>query len=637
MGSSMAARLAIVVLVALVAMSATDARAADYYVSPTGSDSNPGTEAAPFASWSKAQSVVAPGDTVYFRGGRFRYTDATSDCAGSTSATVNAIVLSKSGSADKPIHYWAYPGEKPIFDFSGITNTAKYNCRQAGVRVTANYLHLKGLEFTGALQLNNLNHESWCVYVFGGSHNLFELLDAHHNMGPGFFIQRGSDNTFLNCDSHENEDTLTSNGDGQSADGFGCHPNRAGDTGNVFRGCRAWWNTDDGWDFIHAAEACTVEHSWAWYNGYKPDAVNNGQPVSLSSGNGNGFKGGGYGLPPADVPAKVPQHVLRFNLALFNKAAGFYANHSPNSPIFHNNTGYKNGVNFNLLGVGSDGSTEISVGLLRNNLAFGGTATSNATLNGPIDTADNSWDAQAHVTVANADFQSVTFAAPASCPAAYAAGGSVCVAASDTTSFAGLASARLPDGSLPALPLLHLAETSMLIDRGQDVGLPFVGKAPDLGAFEYGSDALAVGGTGGTAASGGRAGATALAGAPGGAGRTAPGGSGAGPRAGTGAAASPGNTPSGDGAAGTRAPTASPTAGAGMPAADGGTSESAGGPTAKQASGCGCQFASRRSGGSGFAIAALFGLCVCRRRRSFNSLRTPHARLGRRAPAQVQA
>ncbi len=122
------------------------------------------------------------------------------------------------------------------------------------MRVTASWLHLKGLEFTGALQLNNLNHESWCVYVYGGSNNVFELLDAHHNMGPGFFVQRGSNNTFLNCDSHENEDTLTSNGDGQSADGFGCHPNQAGNTGNVFRGCRAWWNTDDGWDFIAAAK-----------------------------------------------------------------------------------------------------------------------------------------------------------------------------------------------------------------------------------------------------------------------------------------------------------------------------------------------------------------------------------------------
>ena len=105
----------------------------------------------------------------------------------------------------------------------------------------------------GRCSSTSINHESWCVYVIGGSNNTFEMLDAHHNMGPGFFIQAGGNNTFLNCDSHENEDTLTSNGDGQSADGFGCHPNQAGDTGNVFRGCRAWWNSDDGWDFINSA------------------------------------------------------------------------------------------------------------------------------------------------------------------------------------------------------------------------------------------------------------------------------------------------------------------------------------------------------------------------------------------------
>src|SRR3954451_10867031 len=95
----------------------SSARAESYYVAVNGNDMNAGSEAAPFASWAKAQSVAAPGDTVYFRGGRYRYTQATSDCGGSTSATVNAIVLSKSGTADKLIRYWAYPGETPIFDF----------------------------------------------------------------------------------------------------------------------------------------------------------------------------------------------------------------------------------------------------------------------------------------------------------------------------------------------------------------------------------------------------------------------------------------------------------------------------------------------------------------------------------------
>src|SRR5436190_22351851 len=86
----------------------SSARGETYYVAVNGSDTNAGNEAAPFASWAKAQTAAAPGDTVYFRGGRYRYTQATADCGGSTSAAVNAIVLSKSGTADKPIRYWAY-------------------------------------------------------------------------------------------------------------------------------------------------------------------------------------------------------------------------------------------------------------------------------------------------------------------------------------------------------------------------------------------------------------------------------------------------------------------------------------------------------------------------------------------------
>ena len=42
-----------------------------YYVAPTGSDSAAGSEAAPFATVGKAQSVAAAGDTVLIRGGKF--------------------------------------------------------------------------------------------------------------------------------------------------------------------------------------------------------------------------------------------------------------------------------------------------------------------------------------------------------------------------------------------------------------------------------------------------------------------------------------------------------------------------------------------------------------------------------------
>jgi hypothetical protein len=33
------------------------------------------------------------------------------------------------------------------------------------------------------------------------------------------------------------------------------------------------------------------------------------------------------------------------------------------------------------------------------------------------------------------------------------------------------------------------AATSFVVDRGVEVGLPFEGKAPDIGAYEYGSEA----------------------------------------------------------------------------------------------------------------------------------------------------
>ena len=48
---------------------ATAAAANTWYVAPTGSDTAAGSMAAPFASWARAQTAAAAGDTVYFRGG----------------------------------------------------------------------------------------------------------------------------------------------------------------------------------------------------------------------------------------------------------------------------------------------------------------------------------------------------------------------------------------------------------------------------------------------------------------------------------------------------------------------------------------------------------------------------------------
>jgi hypothetical protein len=409
--------------------------ASTYYVAPGGSDSAAGTQSAPWATIAHAQSVAGAGDTVYFRGGTYAYTKANSSCSSET-ARVDAITLSKSGSSGNPIKYWAYPGEKPVFSFSGVTD----DCRIKGFDVTGSYLHLKGLEVTGVPQNNSLNHESWGIWI-SGSNNTFEQINAHDNMGPGLFIQQGGGNLVLNSDSHDNYDAHSSDGAGENADGFGAHI-AAGSPGNVFRGCRAWNNADDGFDLINAYSPVLIEGSWAWHNGYV-------KGTSTSAGNGNGFKAGGYG---GDYDAAAVKHTVRTSVAFSNRAAGFYANHHPLANDFFDDTSYNNHPDYNMLGVDSAGNA-VNLGKLRNDIAYGGTLLSNTT---GTDASYNSWNLS--VTMSDAQFQSV--------------------------STSGWDAARKSDGSLPALPSLHLASASTLIDKGVDVGLPYNGSAPDLGAFE---------------------------------------------------------------------------------------------------------------------------------------------------------
>jgi len=420
------------------------AGAATYYVAPNGDDAASGAIGAPWQSIARAQAAAQAGDTVYLRGGTYAYAKATTACA-SRRAVVSAIVLDKPGREGQPIRYWAYPGETPVLDFSAM----KDDCRVKGVEVLADWVHLKGLEVTGAPQQpeNRLNHESWGIWV-KASHGLYEQLNLHHNMGPGLFIKDGAYNLVLNSDSHHNYDPYTSNGAGQSADGFGAHVS-AGQPGNVFRGCRAWANTDDGFDLINAFSPVTIEHSWAWDHGYLP-----GTRTALPAGNGNGIKAGGYG--GKYVPNAV-KHVVRFSVAFDNKVSGFYANHHPIALDFFNNTAFGNGSDFNMRGIAPDGGT-VYLGTLRNNLSYSPDASLKVA---GADSAFNSWDPVSPAVAA----KNPVFRMP-------------------EISNDGWDAPRQADGSLPVRPQFRLWAHSALVDRGVDVGLPFKGKAPDMGAFE---------------------------------------------------------------------------------------------------------------------------------------------------------
>ena len=184
--------------------------------------------------------------------------------------------------------------------------------------------------------------QSECFRNEGGSDNIYEHLSMHDGMAIGFYIVTGKNNLVLNCDAYNNYDPVSDGGKGGNVDGFGGHLTSPQYTGNVFRGCRAWYNSDDGFDLINCQAVFTIDNCWSFLNGYTKDGG--------KAGDGTGFKSGGYGMSDnPKAPSVIPMHIVQYCLAYMNKNKGFYANHHLGGIAWYNNTGYQNPSNFCML------------------------------------------------------------------------------------------------------------------------------------------------------------------------------------------------------------------------------------------------------------------------------------------------
>ena len=446
-----------------------------YYVSPTGSDSNTGTIDAPFATLNAAHAKMTAGDTVYFRSGTYMIqpeqimTPATSTGAG---VFTYVFDLAKSGNASSGhIVYAGYPGERPVFDFSLILPQT----RISGFYLHGSYIHLKNFDITGITATMHGHYQCECISARNGSFCIVENIAMHDNMAIGYYATRGQHNVVLNCDAYRNYDDYsafkndslynvykttgsvpsgsTSETLGGNCDGFGFHATREADSCNVFRGCRAWWNSDDGFDCINSKTAVVFDNCWAFYNGYEPG-------TNTKRGDGNGFKAGGYGMstPCSGTPAEgygIPMNVITHCIAFYNKSNGFYANHHLGGCLWLNNTAMWNWKNYSMLNRKEANQTGTAVDvngyghILRRNVSFAPQSGSNDSQRHFTEIDSSRCTLEANVIAEAADFLNATRLS--------------------YTKLAQIAlcNPRQADGELPYLSFLRVAATSPLYEANQ--------------------------------------------------------------------------------------------------------------------------------------------------------------------------
>lgn len=181
-----------------------------FYVSPSGSDTNPGTEALPWKTLQYAAYKADPGETIYVRGGVYN----------------EYVNFYESGTAAARINILAYPGETPILDGSNYSIPAfEWGVMLA---VSGDYVTVSGFE---------VRYSSGMGVALSGKYDSAEAINVHHNWQNGILIlgDNGTANNnrvWSNCMSNENG-TASSWPSGLSA---ARHPNNAVITNNVVYG-----------------------------------------------------------------------------------------------------------------------------------------------------------------------------------------------------------------------------------------------------------------------------------------------------------------------------------------------------------------------------------------------------------------
>jgi hypothetical protein len=263
------------------------------WVATTGKDTNDGSAAAPVLTLAKAYELMCPAPPAGTANG--------AECTGAAPRSIcvkpgNYVMTerlefrkTRMGTAAKPLILQGDPSskERPVFDFR---TQARLTCGAnpdniGGLTVNAHYVTVKNVVVRGA--------NDSCILVQGANDLVenvltYECADTGIQISSGGeYTGSGTNNTIKNCDSHSNYDVQCK---GENADGFAIKEGTG--TGNAFIGCRAWNNTDDGYDLFGWTSPVRIEGSWAF------DQCKTTEDTGSDC---NGFKLGGDGISATHI------------------------------------------------------------------------------------------------------------------------------------------------------------------------------------------------------------------------------------------------------------------------------------------------------------------------------------------------
>lgn len=399
-------------------------------MAPTGSDANDGLSwATAFFSPEAFDDVAGPGDTLLVDGGTYSY-DFELDLAGTDGTSGNPIVI------------MGVPGEQPIWRKTGTLGHA--NPAQLLDISGIDWLVMENIEIKEFYQENS---NVWCgMRIRNSNYGIYRDIQIH-DCGLGMRFEDNSDGNLVeDCDFYNNYDPESST-PYTNADGLQFYNVTLGTTNYINR-VRMWRNTDDGLDLFDTDGIIYCDSSWAIYNGFTPG-------LWTPAGDGGGFKLGDQDAATSGLTTRYITNCI----ASGNQESGFNENEMTSLAVLYNNSAHYNG---NVAGTFGSGFEFRDPGTLphtyKNNIAFNNRDDEDIT--DKTNSSYNNWDGGV-ATITSDDFLSLNIDL--------------------------LLAPRQSNNRLPVNNYLRLVTSgtpSDAIDAGTDVGIPYNGAAPDLGAYE---------------------------------------------------------------------------------------------------------------------------------------------------------